>query len=120
MAVPGTRGQRAGGEAPTLGIVGRLGGIGARPERIGLVSDADGAVTAVACALELGRMAAAGDRLAGDVLIATHICPHAPTRAHPVVTMMDSPLDTATLNREEVHPEMEAILSVDTTRGNRV
>ena len=31
--------------APTLGIIGRLGGIGARPAAIGLVSDADGAIT---------------------------------------------------------------------------
>lgn len=120
VTVPGTRGRRAGGDAPTLGIVGRLGGVGARPEKIGLVSDADGAVTAVASALKLGRMAGRGDRLPGDVLISTHICPNAPTIAHPVVTMMNSPVDMATLNAEEVRPEMEAILSVDTTRGNRV
>ena len=120
VTAPGTHGRLTGGQAPTLGIVGRLGGIGARPDKIGLVSDGDGAVTAIACALELGRMAAVGDRLRGDVLIATHICPNAPTRAHPVVTMMDSPVDTVTLNREEVRSEMEAILSVDTTRGNRV
>lgn len=118
--VPGARGRRAGGTAPTLGIVGRLGGIGARPEKIGLVSDGDGAVTAVACALKLGRMIARGDRLPGDVLIATHVCPAAPTIAHPVVTMMNSPVDMATLNAEEVRPEMEAVLTVDTTRGNRV
>ena len=120
VTVPGTRGRLRGGPAPTLGIVGRLGGIGARPAKIGLVSDGDGAVTAVACALELGRIAAGGDRLPGDVMIATHICPDAPTIEHPVVTMMNSPVDMATLNREEVRPAMEAILTVDTTRGNRV
>jgi uncharacterized protein DUF1177 len=120
ITVPGTHGRLAGGAAPTLGIVGRLGGIGARPEKIGLVSDGDGAVTAIACALELGRMAGVGDRLRGDVLVSTHICPDAPTIAHPVVTMMNSPVDMATLNREEVRPEMEAILTIDTTRGNRV
>jgi hypothetical protein len=120
VTVPGTHGRIAGGGAPTLGIVGRLGGIGARPEKIGLVSDGDGAVTAVACALKLGGMARKGDRLPGDVLISTHICPDAPTIAHPVVTMMNSPVDMATLNREEVRPEMAAILTVDTTRGNRV
>jgi len=120
VTVPGTHGRLAGGPAPTLGIIGRLGGIGARPEKIGLVSDGDGAVTAVACALKLGRMGGKGDRLPGDVLVSTHICPRAPTIAHPVVTMMNSPVDMATLNREEVRPEMEAILSVDTTRGNRV
>lgn len=120
VTVPGTRGRLGGGEAPTLGIVGRLGGIGARPAKVGLVSDGDGAVTAVACALELGRMTAGGDRLPGDVMISTHICPDAPTIEHPVVTMMNSPVDMATLNREEVRPAMEAILTIDTTRGNRV
>ena len=120
VAVAGARGRRAGGEAPTLGIVGRLGGIGARPDKIGLVSDGDGAVTAIACALKLGRMAAQGDRLPGDVLIATHVCPAAPIIQHPVVSMMNSPVDMATMNRHEVRPEMEAILSVDTTRGNRI
>jgi hypothetical protein len=120
LTVPGTRGRLTGGDAPTLGIIGRLGGVGARPAKIGLVSDGDGAVTAVACALELGRMAAGGDRLPGDVMISTHVCPDAPTIEHPVVTMMDAPVDMATLNREEVRPAMEAILTVDTTRGNRL
>ena len=120
VSVPGTHGRGAGGDAPTLGIVGRLGGIGARPAKIGLVSDGDGAVTAVACALKLGRMIAKGDRLRGDVLISTHVCPNAPTMPHPVVTMMNSPVDMATLNAEEVLPEMEAVLTVDTTRGNRI
>jgi hypothetical protein len=120
VLVPGTRGRRSGGDAPTLGIVGRLGGIGARPAKVGLVSDGDGAVTAVACALKLGRMAGKGDRLPGDVMISTHLCPAAPTIEHPVVTMMSSPVDMATLNREEVRPEMEAIVTVDTTRGNRI
>ena len=118
--VPGSRGRRAGGEAPTLGIVGRLGGIGARPEQIGLVSDGDGAVAAVAAALKLGRMGREGDALDGDVVVATHVCPHAPTQPHTPVPFMGSPVDMATLNREEINPEMEAILSIDTTRGNRV
>ncbi len=120
VLVPGSEGKQAGGEAPTLGIVGRLGGIGARPVAIGLVSDADGAITAIACALKLGDMAAAGDRLPGDVLVATHICPDAPTQPHDPVPFMDSPVDIATMNRYEIHPDMDAILSVDTTRGNLV
>ena len=37
---------------PTLGIVGRLGGIGARPEVTGFVSDGDGALTALSTALK--------------------------------------------------------------------
>jgi hypothetical protein len=120
VRVPGTQGRAAGGEAPTLGIVGRLGGIGARPEKIGLVSDGDGAVTAVAAALKLAWMVTRDDRLPGDVVVATHLCPRAPTIVQPVVTMMSSPVDMTTLNREEVLPEMDAVLSIDTTRGNRV
>ncbi|MGD2205390.1 MAG: DUF1177 domain-containing protein [Anaerolineae bacterium] len=113
--VPGTEST-----APTLGIIGRLGGIGARPSTVGLVSDADGAITALACALKLGDMAHAGDRLSGDVIISTHVCPSAPVIPHDPVPFMGAPVDMATMNRHEVRPEMDAILSVDTTRGNRV
>lgn len=118
--IPGTDGRLRGGAAPTLGIIGRLGGIGARPEQIGLVSDADGAVTAVACALKLGQMRRHGDVLMGDVMIATHVCPNAPVRPHSPVPFMGAPVDMATINQQEVHVDMDAILSVDTTRGNRV
>ena len=61
VKIPGTRGKTAKGDAPTLGVLGRLGGVGARPEMIGLVSDADGAITAVATALKLADMRANGD-----------------------------------------------------------
>ena len=118
ITVPGTDGKSSKGTASTLGIIGRLGGIGARPAAIGLVSDADGAITAVACALKLADMSQAGDRLPGDVLIATHICPTAPVIPHEPVLFVGSPVDMATMNQYEVHPGMDAILSVDTTRGN--
>jgi len=120
VRVPGTAGKSVSGEAPTLGIIGRLGGIGARPTAIGLVSDADGAITAVACALKLADMARAGDKLPGDVIVATHICPTAPTQPHEPVPFMGSPVDIATMNRYEVDQDMDAVLSVDTTRGNWV
>ncbi|MGE8640703.1 MAG: DUF1177 family protein, partial [Achromobacter sp.] len=61
--------------APQLGIVGRLGGIGARPAVTGLVSDSDGAVVAIAAALKLMAMARQGDVMPGTVRIRTHICP---------------------------------------------
>ncbi len=118
--IPGRSGKISGGKAPTLGIIGRLGGLGARPERIGFVSDGDGAWVAVSAALKLGCMHALGDILAGDVIMATHICPHAPTRPHDPVPFMDSPVDIATMNEYEVDPAMDAILSVDTTKGNRI
>lgn len=120
VVVPGTAGKQKGGTAPTLGIVGRLGGVGARPSRIGLVSDGDGAVAAVAAALKLASMAEQGDALPGDVIISTHICADAPTRPHQPVDFMDSPVDTETLNAHEVTPDMDAVLSIDTTKGNRI
>ena len=38
--IAGTRGKISGGSAPTLGIIGRLGGVGARPARKGFVRTA--------------------------------------------------------------------------------
>ena len=118
--IPGYDGRISGGRCPTLGVIGRLGGLGARPARIGFVSDGDGALAVLAVAAKLGSMHRAGDRLPGDVIVATHICPAAPTIPHDPVPFMGSPVDVATMNRHEVDEAMEAILSVDTTRGNRV
>lgn len=120
IVIPGTEGKLRGGSAPTLGIVGRLGGIGARPGRIGLVSDADGAVAAIASALKLAEMQRQGDSLPGDVIVTTHICPDAPTRPHEPVDFMDSPVETEDMNEQEVSDEMDAVLSIDTTKGNRI
>src|SRR5699024_6576590 len=75
ILIKGTDGKHDNGAAPSLGVVGRLGGIGARPSRIGFVSDGDGAATALATALKLAEMAERGDRLVGDVYVTTHICP---------------------------------------------
>ncbi|MEN1969821.1 DUF1177 domain-containing protein [Lentibacillus sp. N15] len=120
IIVKGTEGKLSGGNAPSLGIVGRLGGLGARPNRIGFVSDGDGAAAAVTTALKLANMSVKGDRLPGDVYITTHICPTAPTQAHEPVDFMGSPVDILTMNKYEVFPEMDAVISIDTTKGNRV
>ncbi len=106
--------------APTLGIIGRLGGIGARPHKIGLVSDADGAITALAAAAKIAGMRKKGDQLPGDVVVATHLCPHSPIIPHEPVPFMDAPVSLETMNRYEVDKKMAAILSIDTTKGNRV
>ena len=120
ITLPGSNGRLNGGDIPTLGIIGRLGGIGARPQRIGLVSDADGAIAALSAALKLAHMTSQGDQLPGDVIVTTHICPDAPTRPHKPVDFMDSPVDMEVMNEHEVTDEMEAILSIDTTKGNRI
>jgi len=118
--IPGRAGRTRNGSAPTLGVIGRLGGVGARPHAIGLVSDADGAAVALTVALKLWQMQQRGDVLAGDVIVTTHICPRAPVIPHDPVPFMASPVPPEVLNRYTVEPAMEAILSVDTTRGNRV
>jgi len=120
ITVPGVNGKTMKGNAPTLGIIGRLGGIGARPENIGVVSDADGAIVAISCALKLTDMNVNGDILDGDVIISTHICPNAPTQYHEPVSFMGSPVKMETMNRLEVDSNMDAILSVDATKGNRI
>lgn len=120
IRVPGINGKAAGKAAPTMGILGRLGGLGARPERIGFVSDGDGALIALAVAAKLLDMQKKGDYLDGDVVISTHICPDAPTKPHKPVAFMGSPVEMSQVNKEEVDGELDAILSVDTTKGNRI
>lgn len=120
LVIPGRNGKLNGGKAPTLGIIGQLGGIGARPERIGFVSDGDGALSAVATAIKMIDMVGKGDQIDGDVIVSTHICPTAPTMPHDPVPFMGSPVDMATNVKLTVDPDMDAILSVDTTKGNRI
>ena len=86
----------------------------------GFVSDGDGALAALAAGLKLTEMNTKGDIMKGDVIIATHICPDAPTQEHFPVPFMGSPINMTTNNEKEVLPEMDAILSIDTTKGNRV
>ena len=85
------------------------------------MSDGDGALTALACAAKLVSMHARGDVLDGDVLVSTHVCPHAPTFPHKPVPFMGSPVSTADVNREDIGKgPVDAVLVVDTTKGNRI
>ena len=56
ILIKGSEGKSVGGSAPTLGIIGRLGGLGARPEVTGFVYDGDGALAALAAGLKLTEM----------------------------------------------------------------
>lgn len=120
IRIPGLRGKSKGMDAPTLGVLGRLGGLGARPAMIGMVSDGDGALVALTVALKLLDMQKKGDYLVGDVVVATHICPDAPTQPHEPVPFMGSPVNMEIVNQEEVDAELDDILSIDTTKGNRI
>ena len=123
VIIPGIEGKQTGGKAPTLGIVGRLGSIGARPEVIGLVSDADGAIVALSTALKIIDMRTQGDLMMGDVIFTTHISPQSVVPKGPLsgpVRMAASPVEGRELLKREARPEMDAILSIDATKGNRV
>lgn len=120
VRIAGKNGKVKGGNAPTIGLLGRLGGLGARPEVIGMVSDADGALVALAVAAKLLDMQQKGDYLEGDVVVKTHICPDAPTQPHIPVPFMGSPVEMSVVNQEEVNGELDAILSCDTTKGNKI
>lgn len=105
-----------GSGSPVLGIIGQLGGIGTEGKS-GLVSDAEGALTVLACALYCETHPIDFE---GSVIFSTHICPHAPIIAHDLVDFMGGPLPNSTMMDHFVDERMEAILSVDTTRGNRI
>ena len=99
---------------PVLGIIGQLGGIGAE-EKTGLVSDAEGALTALSCALQLEKT-----EVEGTIIVTTHICSTAPIIPHELVEFMGAPLSVSTMMDHLVDERMDAVLSVDTTRGNRI
>lgn len=118
VLIKGTKGKSVGGDSPTMGIIGRLGAQQAQPYRIGIVSDADGSIVALATAMKLLDMSAKGARLEGDVIITTHIATHVSITPHDPVDFMGMPVSSDTMNRYEVDEEMDAILSVDTSKGN--
>ena len=120
ILIPGKNGKTREGPSPTLGIVGQLGGIGARPNMVGMVSDADGAIIALASALKLGIAYNRGDITKGDILITTHIAPDAPILPHKPVPFMTSPVGIMEVLKHSVDQRMDALLSLDATKGNRV
>ena len=120
IVFPGSAGKMSGGSAPTLGILGTLGGLRIPGLSKGLVSDADGAVVALACALRLEQMSGFGERYKGDVIVATHVCQEAIEEPHEPYSFMRGPLSKRDMTAPQVDPDMDAILSIDTSRGNRV
>lgn len=116
----GSEGKSSGGTAPTLGILGTLGGLRIPGVSKGLVSDADGAIVALACALRLEQMQGFGERYKGDVIVATHICQEAIEEPHEPYSFMRGPLSKRDMTAPQIDSAMDAILSIDTSRGNRV
>ncbi|TNV12496.1 DUF1177 domain-containing protein [Buttiauxella sp. B2] len=122
VVIKGSNGKSAGGESPspTMGIIGRLGAQQAQPDRLGKVSDSDGSIVALSTAMKLLDMSAKGARLEGDVIITTHIATHVSITPREPVDFMGMPVSSGTMNEYEVDGEMDAILSVDTSKGNSI
>ncbi|MCO5399408.1 DUF1177 domain-containing protein [Ralstonia soli] len=120
ITIPGTEGKTAGGKARTLGVIGRNGAVGAHPARIGMVSDADGPIASIAVALKLAQMHAKGDKLTGDVIVTTHISTDVSMTDNGGIPFMGMPVSSDTMNRYEVSADMDAILSIDASKGNRI
>ncbi|EPC4489228.1 DUF1177 domain-containing protein [Serratia liquefaciens] len=120
ICIQGSEGKMQMGQYPTLGVIGRLGAQGALPERIGQVSDADGSTVALSTAATLWEMSLKGARLKGDVIITTHVANHVSITPHEPVDFMGMPVSSETMNKYEVLSEMDAIISVDTSKGNTI
>jgi hypothetical protein len=118
VLIPGTAGKTQAGTYPTLGVDGRSGSTGARPQEIGMVSDGDGPVCGLATALKLADMKSKGDDLLGDVIVTFHVSPQGYIDTSKTPPMMGLPVSNALMNSYEVDPAMDAILSVDASKAN--
>ncbi|WP_441632831.1 DUF1177 domain-containing protein [Cupriavidus sp. YAF13] len=84
------------------------------------MSDADGPIGSLAVALKLAPMKHKGDHLAGDVIVTTHLSTNVSMQPHDPVPFMGMPVSSDTMNAYQVLPEMDAILSLDASKGNSI
>ena len=115
---PGHAGKLAGGDAPTLGLLGQLGGLRV-PGIPGLASEADGALVALAVALRMARQREAGELFAGDVIVTTHVCQQAVLEPREPYPFVMPPVPFRRLLDHHINLAMDAILTTETARGNR-
>lgn len=120
IVLPGLNGKAKGGTSPTINLVGQLGGIGAYPTMKGFVSDGDGALSALAAGLKIAEMQSRECYFEGDVVVTTHICNTAPITPREPVPFLGLPLPVNILLKNIVDLEADAVLSIDTTKGNRI
>ena len=120
LRLPGINGKTRGGKAATIGLLGRPGGLCASPERLGFMSNGDGAIIALAIAAKLLKMQNKGEFMEGDVFISTQVCHDGLKRPYNTVPFMGSTVNMAQFNQNDLSFELDAILSVDTVRSDRV
>ena len=105
----------------TIGLLGRLGGVGARQTRWLLSDEVWSSLFALAAlAAKLLDMQNKGDILDEDVFISTHICPDAPLQRLPIRFLFGLSGRNVPGKQRRGFSELDAILSVDTTKGNLV
>lgn len=114
----GMHGKSKGGNVPTLGVIGQLGGIASYPRMLGLVSDGDGALAALTVALRLAQYQAKGLQMPGDVIVTTHICTEASIIEKKPVPFIGLPVNMTEMNGNLVDKQADALISLDTTKGN--
>lgn len=120
ILLPGSAGKSSGGDAPTTGIIGSNGGLRLPGVYPGLASDADGCIVGLATALRLARLRTRDQQLAGDVLISTHICQQAHPAPHDPFPFVMSPLPSSEKHPRLVDDRMDAILTPETCKGNKM
>ena len=118
VEIPGHDGKHAGGGAPTLGLLGQLGGLRV-PGIPGLASEADGALVALAVALRMARQHEAHETFVGDVIGTTHVCQQAVLEPRDPYPFVMPPVPFRRLLDYHIDPAMDAILTTETARGNR-
>ncbi len=100
-------------------ILGRLGAIQMSQEK-GLVSDADGAIVSLAVLFELLNLREKGIELDIDVSFVTNISLDAKLIPHQPFNFMVPLVGLDEALKEEVDSEANLILSIDSTKGNRI
>lgn len=119
ICIPGSAGKSKGMNAPTLGVVGRLSGIKLENQPLALISDADGAIAALALAIRLAPLSNTKSAPLGDVIISTQIALSSFSKIHEPAALATSAVDTETACRYEYDPDMDALLSITVCRATR-
>ncbi|MEM0165758.1 MAG: DUF1177 domain-containing protein [Saccharolobus sp.] len=101
-------------------VLGRLGAIQMQGINKGLVSDADGAIVTLATILELINLMEKGIYLEVDVSLITNISLRAKLIPHKPFDFMVPQIGLDEALKEEVDPKANLILSIDSTKGNRI
>ncbi len=119
ILIPGVSGKTYGMSSPTIGVVGRLSGIKMENLPLSLVSDADGAIAAIALALRLAALHGSNEGPLGDVIITTQIALQSSAKIHLPAALTSSPIDTRVACMHEVDPDMDAVISIAVCRATR-